>query len=380
MEEKNSRLFSLIQPIDLSLFLLMSSATAFFLVLPFRNVSLRHLVVTVGSVIFYCVALCRFIKTKYPVRQFLLIVTELLIVGCGVFFGSRSVDTKLLYASLNYFSLFIIFSTQSHYAMTRRSIGLISAFAVISSVLLLIVSQTSVAFLFEDGRNNGSLALGMTNPNLTGMILSAAIGILLISFNRADKKWGYGILIFALMVLVYRTGSRSALITAFILVIYAVFFAQIRIPNYLIVICILTPIISIPFYLYLFRVLPSNFLIWGKPLFSGRQAAFQQILGSFSSVKDILFGDVAQFSFQNATNAFLTTYLSCGLIGASITYYLYMKRLLTANKNSVSRDQHVALACILSFFIQSAAESFMFSGIFPGVVFIYIYSLFICES
>jgi len=380
MEDKrNARGSSLIRPIDLFLFLLMSSATAYFLVLPFRNVPLRHFIVTVGSVIFYCIALYRLVKTKYSVRQFLLILTELVIVSNGVFFGSRRVDTELLYASLNFFSLFIILSTQSHYSMTRRSVSLVSAFAIFSALLFLIVSQTSVAYLFEDGRNNGSLALGMTNPNLTGMILSAVLGILLIRFNKTEKKWGYGILIFSLMVLLYKTGSRSALITGFILALYAVFFSQFRIPNYIIVFCILIPIISIPFYLFLFRVLPSDFLILGKPLFSGRQATFQQIFDSFSSVNGILFGNVAQFGFQNATNAFLTMYLSCGLIGASIAYYLYMKRLLTANNDSVSRDQHVALACILSFFIQSAAESFMFLGIFPGVVFIYIYSLFICE-
>ncbi|MFZ7134393.1 MAG: hypothetical protein ACOWWR_18760, partial [Eubacteriales bacterium] len=113
---------------------------------------------------------------------------------------------------------------------------------------------------------------------------------------------------------------------------------------------------------------------------SARQFEFINIIILYTSPKEILFGNFNEYQFGNATNAALTIYLSLGILGLISTYYLYAKRLTKASELSKTRDSRVALACILSFFIQSSAESFMFTGAFPGVIFIYIYTLFLPTS
>jgi len=50
------------------------------------------------------------------------------------------------------------------------------------AIMVLIISFSSTAYLYEDGRSDGHLALGMTNPNLCGMMLECVYSIILIMY------------------------------------------------------------------------------------------------------------------------------------------------------------------------------------------------------
>ena len=346
--------------------------------LPLRSTTIRHVIVLVGSLLSYSIAIHRIMTKKISAKNFVLIAWLLIQLLFGIFILSRSLDLELIYSTLNFISLIIIMSTDSPVKLKDYNIQkIVLRFAQMATIILLYVSTSNIAYLSETGYNNGFLVLGMTNSNLTGMLLFGLFCIIIIYSDNAKNKIITGLFLIALLYLIYLSGSRSALVCAFIVFIYAIFFSKKRLPKFLILLSAIFPVIIIPIYLYLFRMLGIGATFLGKPLFSGRQYTLLQVLSNKRSIAEILFGNALESNFTNinAPNAPLAIFLFSGLIGVVIFYYLVIRKVIHSNYYSNSKMTRIAVICVLSFFIQSAAETFLFTGTFPGITFMYLVSV-----
>ena len=88
-----------------------------------------------------------------------------------------------------------------------------------------------------------------------------------------------------------------------------------------------------------------------------------------------LFGNPGTEMFSNAHNAPLSIFCSIGAVGLCLFLYGSIIRLLELNRNAVTAESRIAVACLLTVFIQSSAEALMLVGNFPAMFFLYAYLL-----
>ena len=365
---------------SLILYFLLFLTIVFFCVLPMRSENLRHIIVSAGSALFYLLAIYRMIKFNYKASHLALLLVVFFIILFGILLNEDGFKLELFYASANFLSFLIILTTERDYSLTAFEKRIINCFVFLNSCIVFILANSTIAYIFADGTSNGSLVLGMTNPNLTGMILFALFGIVVIFYKQNKTRFILNVVLFTLFYFILLTDSRTALIGTVLLTIYVVLLGNKHIPKLIIIISVFFPLIIVPVYLFAYNTLPADIMFLDKPLFSGRQMAFQNILEVYNSPSKVLFGDISKYMFANATNAAFTVYLSIGVIGVFIVYYLYLKKIILVNTRAQSNSVRIAILCMLSFFIQSSAESYIFTGAFPGVIYIYIYSLFLLNN
>ena len=355
------------------LYLTLIVLEAYFVVLPFRNVQIRHAITFIGSMFFIGRMIVSLLKTKYSYREFTALIIIVLILLAGILRSTDIVGFKLIYVSLDYLTLFLLFLVVPLYALTPKDRKVMEWFTVLYTATFLILSRSSVAYLFEDGANNGSLALGMTNPNLTGMILSGILGISIISLREKERNKVFLVLsITILFILIYLTQSRSAFICGILMLIYTFLFSKRRIPKAFIYFSLIVPVLAPFIYISFYRgqrLLNLNLL--DKTFYSGRQFIYQNLIFSQKSLTDLLFGNLEKYQFNNATNAPLTLFLSLGLVGLLTSFVVFTRRVLILNDQAGTHAQRSAIVCILCLFIESAAESFMFTGQYPGICIVY---------
>lgn len=354
---------------------------SFFLIMPLQNTFLRHCIVAIGSSIFYIIALLRLIKKR---------ISFILIISIGFFsiisvisFSSNiySINNDLIYSSINFLTFIILISTNNPSILNNpKNRKNVYYFCIISSFVLLVLSRTDIAYVFETGYENGFLALGMTNSNLTGMLLFAITGILIVYLEKIQSL--LFLLILCMIYLIILTGSRSSLIAIFSLLTYSFFFTNKRLSNAIIILVMFIPLALMLIYIWLSNVLESDVVFLGKPLFSGRQTIYIDLLQRNFSIIDILFGNAKDNSFSNnaAPNGPMSIYLFSGLFGIVLFYSLFISKLCKFNTTRSSDYQRKAIFLILCIFILSTTETFFFTGIFPGITYIYIFSLMIDSS
>ena len=164
---------------DLIIALVMLLLIVFFAVLPMRNSSIRHAVVFSGSVLFYGLATVRILRQNLPIGFFFRLVGLFVLILLGILLTVKEYDYEVFYAALNFLALFVLMTTKSNLSFSKESLKIVFFGAIVLTALVTLLSFSSVAYWFEDGRSNGALALGMTNSNVTGVMLSGIISILL---------------------------------------------------------------------------------------------------------------------------------------------------------------------------------------------------------
>lgn len=360
---------------NLLLNVLLIIVLAFFAVVPMRNIQLRRLVVAAGSAALYLIVIrtmLRGISTRLCAGMLALIIS----VYIGFMTGEQKDYVNLAYAFLNFLTLvYLIGSGKCCIAMDESNNRAISRFAVGSAVLVSVASFLPSAYVFESGKRTGSLALGMTNPNFTGMMLFFIYSLLLVQFRRNRKNRLIPFLMLFLFYLLYLTKARACLVCAALVTVYGIFLYRIRIPQFAVALSFLIPICTVPVYLYLYSTKLRYVRFLGKALFTGRQEIYLEAIGGIPNTWHWLFGDPGRFCFANAHNAPLAIVCSCGLFGAIIVFYLFYKSISALNKNAEGPDQRVAVACLLAMLIQTSAEALVLVGYFSSTAFILIYTM-----
>ena len=358
------------------LYLVLFLTVAFFAILPFRNVSYRHFIVFMGTAVFIAIVLKAIFTNTLALIDFLSYIFILLLIMLSAFKSQTGVDVDLVYSIICFITTFVLFSFgKSTFILTKKNEQIVLLATIIISLFIIVASRTSIAYVFEDGRNSGSLALGMTNPNLAAMMLCCVYCVLMMEFRKNKKQYALIPIMAYLLYLIYLTKARTSIIGALIVTAYALFLYRIAIPNLLIVLSIIFPIFVVPVYLGLFRLGVSNRQFIGKQLFSGREITYLQHINHLSGWQQYLYGNLGGERFSNAHNAPLSILCSIGLLGLIVTYIGYIRRMVVINNNATTDEARVAIVCVLSVFIQSSAESLMFTGYFTCMTFLYLYLL-----
>lgn len=341
----------------------------------FNNINIRHAIVFLGGSCFYFLALKQIFSTRFEIGLFVRLVLMLLIIFFGILATAEEIRWELIYASLNFYCLFVFVSTNNIFAISYRFYKWNGWIFVIIALILIALSQSSVAYIFEDGRETGALALGMTNPNLTGLLISGVFSMLLINFNSMKYKPIIVLVMGYLIYLILLTGARNAFISTMFLLIYALFYKDKKIPSYILIIMMLIPVLFILVYLQLYWAGFEDFVFLGKDFFSGRQNTFIYYWESLKTPLHYLFGNIGFLSFANALNGPLAVFCNVGFVGFLLFYWNLGDKLLFLNKMAYSQKSRLAMVCILGVCLQASAESLMFLGVFPSSAFVYFYFL-----
>lgn len=346
----------------------------FFAVTPFRNSIIRHIFVFAGSILIYFIELYQVFKWRLNRGEFFRFTIIGVILLFGLVFTSLNYF-DVVYAYLDFLTLFLVLSIRIRHDFRINVTKTIYHFSLIIAFLFIITCFSPAAYVFEDGRSTQALVLGMTNPNLTGMMITCVIELLMINYRERKHKLLLALLVASLFYITWLTGARSSIIPCILVVIYALFFTKWKIPNILIYLILIFSLVFVPVYMFLYKFVLSNVQIMGKLLFSGREITYVEYLNKLNTSTKWVFGDLGGTIFTNAHNAPLMILCSIGIVGLIITYWSFAKNLIEINNSSKNSINRVAIACVFSVCIQSCGEALMFSGVFPGIGFMYIFML-----
>ena len=354
------------------LFALMSTI-GYFAVLPLRNVTLRHTFVLMGSFSFFACTVFRIRRISIKC----LIASS--IIYFIMFFGvvsSPTVTFENIYRCMCFFSLFIIMSTKCSVSYDQK-IERISFWAFfIIALLMIAASYSSVAYVFEDGRVSGALALGVTNPNLTGMLLFGVYSVLIKAIKNRSKLMQiiFVLVLIKIVQMIIETRSRTSLIGVILITAYLFIFYKNKLPSWLVITGCSIPIVFVPLYLFLFDK-GRDVIFLGKEVFTGRQFIYTMHLAYLSDGIKVLFGNLPLEWFANAHNAPLSILCSIGLVGAITVYFSIFTNIIRINNNATSPSATYSVLVLTIMFIQSSAEALMFMGNFPCIMLLYYFMI-----
>lgn len=360
---------------EILLAVIIAAGLGYFLFAPMRNAAVRHVFVLIGTVGCYLIA-ARQIATRYLELRKLAVIGGIgLILIVSVLFYRGDDWFDLLYAGAGFLTLVILFVADTRLEMSERIEKMFFVTALLISALVTAAYFGRNAYVFENGKMTGALVLGMTNPNLTAMFISGVYCMLLIRFRKNRKQiWLVPILVW-LLYLIYLTEARSSLVCTLAVTVYALLFYHRNVPQFLTVFTTLFPVAFVPVYLILGRSRLSKQMFLGKPLFSGREMIYMRRFSILKTPLQKLFGNLGVEKFANAHNAPLSILCSIGAVGLCLFLYGFTKRLLELNRNADNPEARIAVACLLTVFIQSSAEALMLVGNFPAMFFLYAYLL-----
>ena len=360
---------------EILLAVIIAASLGYFAFAPLRNVTLRHAFVLAGTVGCYLIAARQIMSRYLELRKLVVIGGIGLILLFSVLFYRGDDWFDLLYASAGFLTLVILFVADSRLVMSERIEKMFFAAAVLMAALLTVAYFGRNAYVFEEGKMTGALVLGMTNPNLTAMFISGVYCILQIRFCKNRRQiWLLPVLVW-LLYLIWLTESRSSLICTLLVTIYALALYRWKLPQFLVVLSTLIPVVFVPIYLAGVHSQLSKITFLGKPFFSGREEIYMRRFSILETPLQKLFGNLGTEMFSNAHNAPLSIFCSIGAVGLCLFLFGFTGRLLTLNRNALTSEARIAVACLLSVFIQSSAEALMLVGNFPAMFFLYAYLL-----
>ena len=356
-------------------YLMLLTSLASFAVLFFRDITIRHTTVFLGSSIFYFLAFKRMFSSRFKIGVFIRLTLMFIIIFLGVLATSDNITWEIIYASLNFYGLYVFVSTDNKLTIPQHFYKWSGRIFVIAALLLIALSLSSVAYVREDGRETTHLALGMTNPNLTGLLISGVFNMLLINLKHIRAKLLVIAIMGYLIYLVWLTNARTSFLSMMILIIYVLFYKDRKIPSFILFIMMIAPILFIFIYLGLYYSGFEDFVLLGKDFFSGREDTYVYFLNMLQKPSHYLFGNIGFVAFRNAHNGPLAIFCNVGLIGLVLFYWNFAHHLSFLNTNADSRTSRLAMVCILGVCLQTSAEALMFLGVFPASAFMYFYFL-----
>lgn len=346
---------------------------AYFLSRFIPTARVRHIVTFIGFALIAVSIVGKAVRVRFArVDLFLLIVLAGILL-CGVVSAGVG-DIDLVYRSLAFFLLMVLFALSGTPVTIKLSARYLSKVVIIITAVSLALSFSGIAYYGEGGRAFNSLTIGMTNPNLTGMVFAGCIYLLVIVLPSVKHKIITALAIVVLLFLLWRTDARSCLVVTLLYLLFAALYSRKRIPKIALWAAILAPIIFGPLYFWASETF-SQILVLGKPLFSGREAAFATSLSALDSPTHILFGNLADQRFDNAHNSFITILANTGVVGVFISELIMLRNTLKLGSSQQSITARLGLLSLAAVFVQSLAEFGFFAGVFPTAVFMYYFIL-----
>lgn len=350
------------------------SAFLFFLLIPLKNSGVVHYVIWVGALSIMGNTAITVYRNKIEKRCIVEFLILLLVVVLSLCTTEKQYASGLLYSVLCYFSLYWVIALNDTFLKNERTTDAVYKFGVYSGLLFTLYSFMPFAYYRDNDTVSPTLTLYFGNSNLTGIYIFCTICIIII-YKKNVKGKALKALLYALVAyllyLLWMTGARTCIVAMLFVILSSVLPAKYKIPNLVIILCFLIPILFVPMYLLLYKTGYTSIEIMGKAIFSGRQHTYRTYLSLLGNAAQWLVGNLGEAGLANAHNAPLAHLCSTGIIGITVFYGMLLRKTLECNRND-SRIARSTLICILGIYIQSSGEASMLLGGFPGIVFVYI--------
>ena len=345
----------------------------YFMVHPtLHNATITGLVWKVGIVLLAMITISkvRFLE-KRDCALILILSASLLIglVSAGMLF-----DINKWFSVIAFLNLLLFIDKSNMIKISKKAMVYLYWIAVALTALFVIFIFGGIANkVITDGRVwfCRYYVFNLDNSNIAGIYLYAFYCLILINFRSRKKQRALNVILLAsLAFMIWKTEARTCIVATIFTTTLSIFYGKKSIPKAIVWTCLIFPVAFIFAYLWLFNSGFRDIAIGDKNLFSGRQETFMTYLNFIRTPLQVLFGNVGEVTFSNAHNGPLAIFCSTGLVGCATFYYVFIKRIITANQYASSSINHVAVICILGFVIQTSGEASILLGGFPGSPFI----------
>ena len=312
--------------------------------------------------ILICVALFAFCVLKYPLemnrsRLVLLLLAMAVVVAVSSMARNRVGAVQFVILLLGYLAL-PIYLIYTPYLPTRKS--MVNQIKIFNLLIALFFVYSF--FVRPEYNADDALSFGYSNPNRLGIYLVQNMSILLALAK--DKKEKYTRILFIAICafetyLVYLTGARIALVCVIILWVYFLNSNRAKIGRTTIIIFMVLPIVFLilVMVIYYFEIIPQDAMLFDKKVFSGRERLYLYVLQSMDLPTWII-GNVGQYQFGNAHNAFLSIISTTGVLGLLIFYLFFFFAFMDLRECSENnRYKVMPLVGLLLLFVEGCAES-----------------------
>ena len=346
----------------------------YFLMIPFNNATVTHYILLAGTFLsMYCIASICIVRELNAKRLFMILMLGITAL-VSMLFSYRHLRSDLLYSLVCFFFLAAMISINNYEKPRLDFIHFVFWVCLLMAVIVSIYSFLPFAYLRKNGTVAPTLTLNLGNSNYTGVLLLNILCVLWASSYGEKYHWLVLPLTAYLLYLILKTGSRTCILGSIVFAALSVLRSKRPISRWIVLGCLILPIIFVPFYLWLFD--HSNYWgvrILGKSLFTGREETFVYYLSYLKKPVQIIVGNFCEAALQNAHNAPLSVLCSLGVVGAVLYYALFIPSVWQNNKNVRHPTAHTAVAALLAVSVASCGESSMFLGGFPGVSFMLLY-------
>lgn len=312
------------------------------------------------------------IKT-FTFSEVALFLIILCIIATSILYIGQAITVTLIKAVFLFFVNYLSVVLLSKSAITKRTYDFVFSCTVLASLLFIVYYFSPIAYIVTTSNGKkvvDEFTCNLDNSNYAAIVLFVLFSILLINLKTRKRKIGIVILLASLLYLIIQTAARSCLISAIVMILCYILQSikqqkgVFKISKSVVVIVSLLPLLFVGVYLWMFYNLDKNIVILNKPLFSGREDVYVEYIGKISNLIELLIGNITAAQFQNAHNGPLSIFVSTGLVGLIITYFL----LITSMFRIYKRNTTCAFFCLISILcmlFQSCAESALMVG---GVV------------
>lgn len=272
---------------------------------------------------------------------------------------------------------------------STRRIVLVTNIVASIQYILLYYSDLRHAFDTKYGvQNIESVTLGFANPNQTAMMLFSSLILLFVAVFFFKNKILRLVLIADMAFLafiLFETDSRTATLLVAVFLVFVLIALKKRIPKIVTELCMLAPFAYLAVALAMAPLL-SDLELLGDSLFTGRENIYARYFDNLNPIS-FLFGDIAEFKFENLHNAYISIAASVGII-VFLLYYTFIRKALLNfyGKGNVSGYSAVAYCGLLCVMIYSSAEGgFLVGGTTYGALIAMMFLMLpsnaeICES
>lgn len=340
-----------------------------------HNSSLIRMIWIPSTLVLFVISVSR----RMAIGFFFELIVPLSIIFFSFVSQSGALNQEHILAAFCYINMFFVVYKCKEITPQKSTFDFIFYCSVFLSLLFALYSVTPIAHRVHTHGivwMSSYYVFDLDNSNIAAMYIFAFYSILLINLGYRKHKALIVLLMMYDFYMIYGTRCRSVMITMIIITILFFALGRRKIPQFVVVIGVLSPAVFALFYMWLYgRIGNQAIMIFDKSLFSGRQNNYLEYLSYLDGWGKVLFGNFSKAGFQNAHNIVVAVLASSGVVGllAFLSFYIRMMTGLNKEKNSAIRN--ICIVCILGLFIQSSMEASLFLGGFPGIMIITSFAL-----
>lgn len=324
-------------------------------------------------------------RMRISVEKNMLMVMALTWVVVMSMLCSSTLSYKGLVASISFLEIPLLISSYpevQHGEKIRKAVYVCFVLLSVFYIALSFTHFSNIYYTDYGERYMSFLTLGYNNPNETAMYLFVCMIVNSCLFMESHKlitKLFSAFLIVSIVVLIWRTLSRTSLVVCILYIFLLLCCRKKKIPSFIHTISFIIPsaffVITI-----VFNEALMNYTLWGESIETGRMDIYMNFLNELNGWK-ILIGWYP-VCFENLHNAILTIFATIGIFGTGIyIFFLNTKlRYLLSYIDAMSVEKYslLGLYCILIY--MSSESAFLISGGAFAVMVISVYLLSITDE